>query len=253
MKLEEYMKGRVGRMTDRELMKELGMSKGAIYRAKKRLKKAGECYEVKSRRGGTWYGAKSGAKSGAEANIPYIGNNSNRERDACARECSPELGEVMAAWGKYRGRALIEGELAEMASWREKLGTGRLIELIAKAWDRCTADGMSMYYMRHYFIEPELSGAKVVGQKSGAKKVRKHEPAAAKITAQEEQRNGLRERIRADVEPTGEKPVEGNGRIGGDMREMSRVAVPEKDISGTDAVRESVPRPRVFRQRRVPL
>ena len=180
----EYIKRKGGRITDRELSRELGMSIGAVQRGKVRLKKEGLIsYEARSRRGGTEYRLEqSGAKSGAKKVIYQIKSKTTIERETRvrAREGACEDA-VLAAWSKYRGRVLIEEEVAEMASWRERLGENRLIELIAAAWRRCTADRMSFGYFADYWVEPELSGAKKAEQKCGAKKVRKHAPAAATI------------------------------------------------------------------------
>ena len=269
MEMYEYIVGRGGgRLTDRELCAELGLSKGMVYRTKRELKKAGMSYTAGSHRGGTWYegknpvgknpGAKNpGAKKpGAKAEIYYINNISKREREmrVRAREAACEDA-VLAAWAKYRGRALIEDEELEMLSWAEKIGVARLVELIAKAWDRCTADRMSMHYVRHYFIEPELSGSKKPGAKTpGAKRMSKHEPAAVKVTATknrseendkgrskgaaEKAAYGIRKATVREVEPGGFDGNPGGGTGNATMPRMQRAAVSEKDELGKDAMRE---------------
>lgn len=268
MEMYEYIVGRGGgRLTDRELCAELGLSKGTVYRTKRQLKKAGMSYTAGSHRGGTWYegknpGAKTpGAKKpGAKTEIYYINNISKREREmrARTREAACEDA-VMAAWAKYRGRVLIEDEEAEMASWREKLGESRLVELIAKAWDRCTAERMSMYYVRHYFIEPELSGSKKPGAKRpGAKRMSKHASAADSVKvrttatknrseendkgrsngAAEKAAYGIRKATGRGVEPGGSDGNPGGGTGNATMPRMQRAAVSEKDELGKDAMRE---------------
>ena len=216
----EYIARKGGRITDREMVRELGMSIGAIQRRKVKLARSGLIsYEASSRRGGTEYRVNAKAEqkaeqSGAKKQILYISkyNNKERETSARAREGACEDA-VLAAWTKYRGRVLIEDEVAEMASWRDRLGERRLIELIAAAWRRCTADRMSFGYFADYWVEPELSGAKKAEQKSGAKKVWKPAPAAAKnepskaerVTANagaiEKPAGGIRAFIRAKGEP----------------------------------------------------
>ena len=193
----EYIVRHGGRITDREMATELGLSKSTVQRRRVKLAGLGLIsYKVSSRRGGTEYGAgQKVSKSGAKSGILNISNYNAKERETRVR-AREGVGEdaVQAAWAKYRGRVLIEDEEAEMALWRERLGEERLIELIAAAWRRCTADRMSFGYFADYWVEPELSGAKKAGQKSGAKKVRKHEPAAATIkepaTAKTERRSG---------------------------------------------------------------
>ena len=196
----EYIIGRGGRITDRELSRELGLSKSTVQRRRVKLARQGLIsYKVSSRRGGTEYDVgQNGAKSGAKRKLVYIRNNNSQERETGART-REAVGEdaVLAAWTKYRGRVLIEDEVAEMALWRERLGERRLIELIAMAWRRCTADRMSFGYFADYWVEPEMSGAKKAGQKSGAKVVRKHAPAAATIK-----------------EPATAKPERGSGNEG---------------------------------------
>lgn len=268
MEMYEYIVGRGGgRLTDRELCAELGLSKGAVYRTKRELKKAGMSYTARSQRGGTWYeGKKPGAKKpgaktpgakkpGAKAEIYYINNISKREREmrACEAACEDA---VLAAWAKYRGRVLIEDEEAEMASWREKLGEARLIELIAAAWRRCTADRMSFGYFADYFIEPALSGSKKPGAKRpGAKRMSKHEAAAVKEPAPRNRREendkgrskgaaekaayGIRKGTGRGVEPGGSDGNPGGGTGNATMPRMQRAAVSEKDELGKDAMREA--------------
>lgn len=261
MEMVEYLAVRGGgRVTDREISKALGLSKGAVYRGKKKMLVIS--YEVKSRRGGTWYGvcggkpgAKGGGKPGAKekpgakGNILYIDHRENKERETRVREgAGQNLDAVKAAWSKYRGRALIEDEECEMAGWVEKLGEARLCELIALAWDRCTADGMSMYYVRHYFIEPALRGANKPGAKApGAKKERKHEATLApvKVTTtatknrseeKDEHRkgetvrgaeNGTRKAVRAGVGSVANSRANGNGEVSEALSRLRRNAVPK--------------------------
>lgn len=237
-KLYEYIAARGGRITDRELSKELGMSLGAVSRGKARLKREGLIeYEAASRRVGTEYRlVQSGAKSGAKAKILDIGNTRTREREERARmregfECS-ELELVLAAWEKYRGRVLIEDEKAEMASWREQLGEARLIELIALAWRRCTADRMSLGYFADYYVEPELRGAKIgakkAEQKAEQKKWRKPSPAAAPIKETTPAKKQVPEIKRTGKEPWLKYLSEGSKNDGqGNLQAMSWATVPE--------------------------
>lgn len=211
----EYLKrrGLPCHVTDRELRLALGLSQGAVSRLKVRLARQGLiAYVISSRHGGTEYlPVQAAEQSGAKKTIYRINTNKPIEREMRAR-AREGVGEdaVLAAWSKYRGRVLIEDEVAEMASWREKLGESRLIELIAAAWRRCTADRMSFGYFADYFIAPALSGAKKAVQKAEQKvkavlKVRgeKHEerrsPAAVEKPAGE-----VRKSIWADAKPAGD-------------------------------------------------
>lgn len=245
MELYEYLVRRGGRVTDRELVRELGMSKGAIYRAKQKLRAQGLIsYTVSRERGGTAYNLGHG---GARDKILTIDIDHIREREAHAhtREGTGELGAVKAAWAKYRGRVLIEDEIAEMAQWRAQLGEERLIELIAKAWRRCTADRMSFGYFADYYIAPELSGARKVGHKSGArldpntkkapnsKKVinaerRLKDEARGSLAETEKPAGGIQSTVRNKPEPVGGAGdmASGQGIIG--LSKMHRVPVFEK-------------------------
>ena len=211
----EYLKrrGLPCHVTDRELRLALGLSQGAVSRLKVRLARQGLItYVISSRHGGTEYlPVQSAVQSGAKKSIYNIKTKQPIERETRVR-AREVVGEdaVMAAWAKYRGRALIEDEQAEMASWREKLGETRLIELIAAAWRRCTADRMSFGYFADYFIAPALSGAKKAVQKAEQKaklavkeRSEKHDerrsPAAVEKPAGE-----VRKSIWADAEPAGD-------------------------------------------------
>ena len=111
-KMYEYIKRRGGRITDRELALELGLSKSAVQR--RRVKLAGMgliSYKVSSRRGGTEYEVgQSGAKSGAKSGILYISkyNNQERERRVRAREGVGEDA-VLAAWKRTAPEILCGG------------------------------------------------------------------------------------------------------------------------------------------------
>ena len=150
-------------------------------------------------------------QSGAKKTIYQINTNKPIERETRvrAREAACEDA-VLAAWSKYRGRVLIEDEEAEMALWREKLGERRLIELIAAAWRRCTADRMSFGYFADYFIAPALSGAKKAVQKAEQKvkpavkeRSEKHDERRSAAAA-EKPAGGIRKSIWADAEPAGD-------------------------------------------------
>ena len=236
-KLYEYIAARGGRITDRELSRELGLSQGAVSRGKARLQKEGLIrYATRSRRGGTEYElVQSGANSGAKARILQIDNNISKERErrASAREAG-ELDTVLAAWAKYRGRVLIEDEKAEMAVWRERLGEKRLIELIGKAWRRCTADRMSFGYFADYYVEPELSGAKKAEQKAEQKKWRKPSPPAAPIKVAAAAKKQPPEIKRTGKEPWLKYLSEVSSNEGGNMPAMSGTTVPEGNTSGAE-------------------
>ena len=187
----EYIARRgYGVITDRELRSALGISQGKLSREKVRLAHEGKLsYRVISRSGGTEYRAVQGAVQGAvqsgasKPKLTKVIQLRERETRPRVRE-GAEQDPVLAAWSKYRGRALIEEEVAELASWVAQLGETRVVELIAAAWRRCTADRMSVGYVYDYFIEPALegrsSGARKVVQRRGARKpVQKHKPAAA--------------------------------------------------------------------------
>ena len=227
--------------SERAICRELGISKGAVWRYKRRERKAGRLSGV------------------PRSNILYIADKSKEEREMCAhvREES-EQDAVIGAWVKYRGRVLIEEEVAEMARWRAQLGEERLIELIGAAWRRCTADRMSFGYFADYYVEPALRGAQKAGRGNGAT-VRKHKASAApvKVTtttkpaerrkendkgrhedAAEKVAGGIRKPIGTEVEPDGSDGDIGGGGGKSPMPGMRRVAVSEKEESGKDAVRE---------------
>ena len=193
------------RLTDRELMERSGLSKMGVTGGKRWLRETGllllECDKTRPRIGtlyrrvdvgqtagqnlaqesGAIGGAIPGAIPGAITPILSITTQQDRERDAHAREqesgaVPPELETILAAWRENRGRPLIEREVNEMAQWRAKLGEAVLIRRIEAAWDQCTAEHMSMHYMR-LFVEKKLlgdpgaPGAKKPGaKKPGAKK-----------------------------------------------------------------------------------
>lgn len=232
----EYLKrrGLPCHVTDRELRLALGLSQGAVSRLKVRLARQGLiAYVIRSRHGGTEYlPVQSAVQSGAKKTIYHINTNKPIERETRvrAREGACEDA-VLAAWLKYRGRVLIEDEQAEMASWREKLGESRLIELIAAAWRRCTADRMSFGYFADYFIAPALSGAKKAVQKAEQKgkpavkeRSEKHEerrsPAAAEKPAGE-----IRKSIWADAKPAGDAGDILSGKGNEPMSGLLRVTV----------------------------
>ena len=232
----EYLKrrGLPCHVTDRELRLALGLSQGAVSRLKVRLARQGLItYVISSRHGGTEYlPVQSAEQSGAKKSIYRINTKTTIEREMRARP-REAVGEdaVLAAWAKYRGRVLIEDEQAEMASWREKLGESRLIELIAAAWRRCTADRMSFGYFADYFIAPALSGAKKAVQKAEQKaklavkeRSEKHDerrsPAAVEKPAGE-----VRKSIWADAEPAGDAGDILSGKGNKPMQGLLRVTV----------------------------
>ena len=192
------------RLTDRELMERSGLSKMGVTGGKRWLRETGllllECDKTRPRIGtlyrrvdvGQTTGQNlaqesrtvRGAIGGAITPILSVTTQQDRERDAHVREqesgtvrgaIPPELETILAVWRENRGRPLIEREVNEMAQWRAKLGEGELIRRIEAAWDQCTAEHMSMHYMR-LFVEkkslgdPGAPGAK--GKKPGAKKNR---------------------------------------------------------------------------------
>lgn len=209
--MEEYIARRgYGLITDREIRVALGISQGKLSRLKVRLAHEGKLsYRVISRSGGTEYRPVQGAvQSGAsKPKLTKVIQMRERETRPRVREAA-EQDPVLAAWAKYRGRALIEEEVAELASWQAALGTERLIELIAQAWRRCTADRMSVGYVYDYFIEPALegrsSGANKAVQRRGARKpVQKHKPAATPIKETTPQKSEVKKK------PAVEKPWAG--------------------------------------------
>ena len=167
-----------GVYTDRELAASLGWSKSRVNRAKVILSGKGLiAYRVTTRRGGTEYSAgQCGTMRDNTTHILYINTPHTKERETRARVAGQSEGEpaaVLAAWRENRGRPLLEREVAEMAAWRAQLGEARLIELIELAWDRCTAEHMSMFYMRTIVERHGFKrGTKTAGQKSPAAQVK---------------------------------------------------------------------------------
>ena len=158
------------RLTDRELMERSGLSKMGVTGGKRWLRETGllllECDKTRPRIGTLYRRVDVGQTTG---------QNLAQESRTVRGAIPPELETILAVWRENRGRPLIEREVNEMAQWRAKLGEGELIRRIEAAWDQCTAEHMSMHYMR-LFVEkkslgdPGAPGAK--GKKPGAKKNR---------------------------------------------------------------------------------